>query len=399
MKPQVYLVGGAVRDAVMGETHSDKDYVAVGYSLEHFENLGYQQVGIDFPVFLTPEGEELALARRERKIHTGYQGFQTDIVKVTLEEDLERRDLTINSMAKHPTTGAIIDPYDGLKDIKDKFLRHTSSAFVEDPIRVLRLARFRARFPNFRIHKDTRALVYTMREELKSLQRDRVWKETEKALNTPYAHLYFEALHEMGLLNVVSPHLYELLMLKEGNKSHLEASVFEHTMQMLKLNNNAPITLKLAILFHDIAKPHCYKTVGDSSGHDSIELIIPRVTETFNLPTRIKREVEFLCENHVRIYKFHEMQPKSIAKFLAKYKYPYLIDYQIKLGQADDQGRITISEQKDIDPIKIWKCFWAIHKYSPKEWIDAQEVPPTGSSIRNHIHHHNINCVKLHYKD
>ena len=397
MIKEIFLVGGAVRDQLMGNTPKDLDYLAVGWTPQEFLDIGYSQVGKDFPVFLDPDTKhEYALARTDRKMSAGYQGFLVDVHGITLEQDLLRRDLTINSIAKSQD-GTLYDPYNGQQDIKDKFLRHTSDAFKEDPVRVLRLARFQAQFLDFRIHKTTKVLVYGMQDELKSLQPDRVWQETRKALKLPNAHRYFEALHEMGVLETIFPHIYLLTTLKEGNKHHLEASVFEHTMQMMKLNPNVDITLKLAILFHDIAKPHTYRTFGDSAGHESEELVAPRIKETLNLPTKLFNDTVFLTKNHVKIYKLPEMLPKNIATFFAQYKQPYLMDLQIQLGQTDDEGRITLKEKKDIDPIKIWKCFWPIHKYSPAEWIKARPIIPTGLSIKNQIHHHNIQIVKEHY--
>ena len=402
MKQQIYIVGGSIRDQILSIPHNDTDYVAVGYSMQHFENLGYAQIGKAFPVFLTPAGEEVALARRERKIHTGYSGFQTDTTEVTLEEDLGRRDLTINSIAKHPTTGEIIDPYEGQRDLKDKILRHTSEAFTEDPVRVLRLARFRAKFPDFKIHKTTKVLAYNMREELKSLQPDRVWKEVEKALTQSNTYTFFETLFELGVLDVIFPNINTLTTLKEGNKHHMEASVFEHTMRMLELVDDKPILIKLAVLFHDIAKPEAYRTNGDSSGHDTSRNITQFILNDLQVPIKLFKKVLHLINGHVKLYKIPEMSPGKVATFVESFKRDQeLFNAQIILGHADDEGRITKTEVKDIDPNKLVPMFLDIAFYSPVRWLEEQKTEgrtPTPDAIKNHIHMYSVNRVKHYYK-
>ena len=207
MTSEILLVGGAVSDKLMGNPHKDKDYLAVGFTPQEFLDMDYIPIGKDFPVFLHPvSNDEYALARTDRKMSAGYQGFLVDVHGITLEQDLLRRDLTINSIAQSHD-GTLYDPHNGQQDIKDKFLRHTSDAFKEDPVRVLRLARFQTQFPDFRIHKTTKVLVYGMQDELKSLQPDRVWQETKKALKLSNPHRYFEALHELGVLEAIFPHL------------------------------------------------------------------------------------------------------------------------------------------------------------------------------------------------
>ncbi len=198
---KIFLVGGAVRDHVMGIECKDRDYVVVGSSPEEMLALGYSQVGADFPVFLHPEtNEEYALARTERKSGRGYHGFVVDFSKeVTLEDDLERRDLTMNSMAMDLITGDIIDPFNGLDDIKNKVIRHTSEAFAEDPVRVLRTARFAARY-NFTIHDDTLSFMKDLVDagELNELTKERVWKEFEKGLMEKTPSVMIRVLRTIG---------------------------------------------------------------------------------------------------------------------------------------------------------------------------------------------------------
>jgi len=207
MTVQLYLVGGAVRDELLGLTPKDLDYVVVGQTEEQMIAQGFQRVGADFPVFLHPKTkDEYALARTERKSGKGYNGFTVETDSVTIEEDLMRRCLTINSMAKDLVTGEIIDPFGGQEDLKNGILRHTSIAFAEDPLRVLRVARFAARY-NFNIAYDTMVLMCSLVDtgELDHLTPERVWAETEKALSEPFPEKYFEVLDTCGALAVIMP--------------------------------------------------------------------------------------------------------------------------------------------------------------------------------------------------
>ena len=209
---KTFLVGGAVRDALLRLPVKDRDWVVVGATPDNMLEQGYQQVGRDFPVFLHPRSrEEYALARTERKNGKGYTGFVTQFAPdVTLEQDLQRRDLTINAIAQ-ADDGSLIDPYHGQLDLANRTLRHVSSAFNEDPLRVLRVARFAARFAhlNFRVADETQALMREMAEsgELADLTAERVWKETEKALLTRNPQVYFQVLRDCGALQVLFPEL------------------------------------------------------------------------------------------------------------------------------------------------------------------------------------------------
>jgi tRNA nucleotidyltransferase (CCA-adding enzyme) len=212
---QVYLVGGAVRDQLLGLSPHERDWVVVGATPEEMQRLGYRPVGRDFPVFLHPEtAEEYALARLERKVAPGYRGFVTEFSpQVTLEQDLERRDLTINAMAQR-ADGSIIDPYGGRADLERRLLRHVSPAFTEDPVRILRVARFAARFAplGFRVAPETATLMRAVVSagEAAALVPERVWRELERALTEPRPGLFFETLVECGALAVVLPELAAL---------------------------------------------------------------------------------------------------------------------------------------------------------------------------------------------
>lgn len=207
---EIYLVGGAVRDRLLGRTVKEKDWVVVGATPEDMLTRGFKPVGKDFPVFLHPDtNEEYALARTERKTGKGYKGFVFNAdPSVTLEEDLVRRDLTINAMAQ-TENGSIIDPFNGQKDLQQKLLRHVSDAFAEDPVRILRIARFASRFPDFNIHPDTYQLMQTMvnNGEVDALVPERVWKECYRALDEPAPWRFFETLAECNALPIIFPEI------------------------------------------------------------------------------------------------------------------------------------------------------------------------------------------------
>ncbi len=222
---QTFLVGGAVRDKLLGRNSKDLDYVVVGSSREEMISLGFKQVGADFPVFLHPEtGDEYALARTEKKTGTGYAGFETDTENVSLVDDLRRRDLTINAIAQD-SDGNLVDPFGGADDLKNHVLRHVSPAFAEDPLRVLRVARFTARYAHrgFTVAPETIKLMQSLVKagEISNLTKERVWIETEKALSEKDPHLFFRILEEVGATKVLMPELTDKAILAlEVNKGN-----------------------------------------------------------------------------------------------------------------------------------------------------------------------------------
>jgi tRNA nucleotidyltransferase (CCA-adding enzyme) len=257
---KTYLVGGAVRDILMGLKPKDHDYVVVGATVEEMLAQGFKQVGEGFPVFLHPEtGEEYALARTERKTGPGYKGFEFNSdPTVTLEEDLGRRDLTINAMAVDDSDH-IVDPFNGQQDIKDGLLRHVNEeAFKEDPVRVLRLARFHARYRDFHVHPTTMALCLTMAKdgELNHLVPERVWAEFAKGLmeNTPSK--MFDFLSAADALKVILPELDVLAVVPQPLEHHPEGDVLTHTLMALDLAAKwgAPLEERWAILLHDLGR-------------------------------------------------------------------------------------------------------------------------------------------------
>src|SRR5262252_6206166 len=236
---EVYLVGGAVRDRLLGRPVRERDWVVVGAEPQELERAGYQPVGREFPVFLHPQThEEYALARLERKVAPGYRGFTTQFSpEVTLEEDLRRRDLTINAMAESED-GNLVDPYGGRADLEARVLRHVSEAFAEDPVRILRVARFAARYAGlgFRVADDTLALMRRMTEagEVSALVSERVWQETERALGESQPQVFFETLRACGALAVIYPEIDALFGVPQPPRWHPEIDTGVHVMLALK---------------------------------------------------------------------------------------------------------------------------------------------------------------------
>lgn len=231
---KIYQVGGSVRDKLLGLEPKDIDFVVIGADPESMIRLGYIQVGKAFPVFIDKQGNEYALARRESKIGQGYSGFGFDTKDVTLEEDLIRRDLTINAMALSPE-GDIIDPFNGQKDLEDKILRHTSKAFTEDPLRVFRVARFASKLPGFEVHLETLSLMKDMvqADDFKTLSLERVFQEMKGALKTSRPSRFFEVLKEVGALDYYFPELAALDGVPQRPDYHPEGDCWIHTMLVL----------------------------------------------------------------------------------------------------------------------------------------------------------------------
>lgn len=354
---KIYLVGGAVRDQLLGLPVKDRDWVVVGAEPATLLNLGYQQIGKDFPVFLNPKTkEEYALARTERKAGLGYTGFVCDFSpKITLEQDLIRRDLTINAMAQSEN-GEIIDPYGGKQDLDNRLLRHISSAFAEDPLRVLRVARFAARYHSlgFTIAPDTVSLMQELAEsgELQHLTVERVWLETEKALKEKNPEVYFETLREIGALKVLFPELDALYGVPNPIKHHPEVDSFVHTMLVLKQavkyteNNNElnKSAVRFAAICHDLGKaltskdilPHHY-------GHEQAGIKPTRsLSKRLKVPSYYQELAELTCEFHSHIHKALELRPETIIKLFNHFdvwRKPQRFQEFLLVCLADTRGR------------------------------------------------------------
>lgn len=324
---QIYLVGGAVRDELLGIPVRERDWCVVGATPGQMLDLGYKQVGKDFPVFLHPEtGEEYALARTERKTAPGYHGFAFDTSPgVTLEEDLMRRDLTVNALARGDD-GTLIDPFDGAADIAARRLRHVSPAFREDPVRILRTARFAARFAplGFEVADDTMALMRDMVAdgEADSLVPDRVWKEMERALGESAPRLFFEVLRACGALAVVFPEVDALFGIPQPPRWHPEIDSGVHTMMVLEqaARLTPAIDVRFAALVHDLGKATTpLKRLPSHPGHEKRSVrIIRRMADRLPVPVACRELALLAAEFHLHAHRALELRPATVLKLLER---------------------------------------------------------------------------------
>jgi len=352
-----YLVGGAVRDALLGLPVKDRDWVVVGQTQAAMEAAGYRAVGKDFPVFLHPDThEEHALARTERKSGTGYRGFVVDAdPSVTLEEDLGRRDLTINAIAQD-ADGTLIDPFGGQADIATRTLRHVSDAFIEDPVRVLRAARFTARLADhgFTIADETLSLMRRMVDdgEVDHLVPERVWQETEAALRAPVPRAYLDTLRDCGALVRLLPELDALFGVPQPEKHHPEIDSGEHTLLVLQQAASLSDTseVRFAALCHDLGKA-CTPPDKWPSHHGHEELGVAPVQalcERLRVPVRT-RELALLCTRfHTHAHRVRELRDASLADLLQSLdaqRRPERFEQFLLVCTADARGRGSASHE------------------------------------------------------
>jgi tRNA nucleotidyltransferase (CCA-adding enzyme) len=348
---QIYLVGGAVRDGLLNIPIKDKDWVVVGSTPDELLNLGYKQVGADFPVFLHPNTqEEHALARTEKKSGNGYQGFICDFnPNISLEDDLLRRDLTINAMAQD-SDGSIVDPHHGQQDIEKKKLRHVSDAFAEDPLRVLRVARFSARFAHlgFTIADETIALMQDIASsgELAHLTPERVWQETERALGESQPWVYFKALRECNALEVIFPELDRLFGIPQPKQHHPEIDCGIHTLMVLEqacsLSND--INIRWASLLHDLGKGVTRADLLPSHhGHEqSGEQLVIELNTRLKAPNEFRDLARLVCVYHTHVHRAFELKPQTLLKFFNKidlWRKPKRLQQILLACKADSRGR------------------------------------------------------------
>jgi tRNA nucleotidyltransferase (CCA-adding enzyme) len=323
---KIYLVGGAVRDRLLGRAVSEKDHVVVGATADDMQARGFKPVGKDFPVFLHPDtGEEYALARTERKSGHGYHGFVFHAEPdVPLEQDLARRDLTINAMAEDETSGELIDPFNGRADLDAGLLRHISDAFVEDPLRVLRVARFAARFHErgFRVADETRALMVTIAErgELDYLTPERVWKETERALREDRPDVYFRVLEDCAALQHVFPELAALRGAPQPGAHQAEVDALVH--QLLSLEQAArlelPLAARFAVLVHDLGKAttHASRTPQPIGQESRSAELAQQVAERLRVPGECRDLGVLVARWHTQVHQALELQPGTLWNLL-----------------------------------------------------------------------------------
>jgi tRNA nucleotidyltransferase (CCA-adding enzyme) len=354
---QSYLVGGAVRDALLGLPVGERDWVVVGSSPAELEARGFRRVGRDFPVFLHPtSNEEYALARTERKTGPGYRGFETRFSpEVTLEEDLARRDLTINAIAQDDS-GALIDPFGGGADLSNRVLRHVSAAFVEDPVRILRVARFAARFAplGFRVAPETLALMQRMVNtgEADALVAERVWAETARALEAPAPQAFFSVLRACGALAVVFPELERLFGVPQPPRWHPEIDTGVHVLMVLKLAARlSPLArVRFAALTHDLGKgttpaSEWPKHVGhEARSAELIEALAARL----RVPNDFRELAVLVARHHGVCHRALELRPGTVLELLEAsdaLRRPERFEEFLLACEADMRGRTGFEDR------------------------------------------------------
>lgn len=354
---QVYLVGGAVRDQLLGREVKERDWVVVGGTADALRAAGYRAVGRDFPVFLHPEThEEHALARRERKTGPGYRGFITEFSPdITLEEDLLRRDLTINAIAQD-ADGRLIDPFGGLRDLEARVLRHVSPAFAEDPVRILRLARFAARFAplGFTVHESTLQLARSMVEagEADALVAERVWQETERALGEARPDVYLQVLRDCGALRVVFPEVDALFGVPQPAQWHPEVDTGVHLLLCLQRAAalDAPVTVRFAILAHDLGKGVTPREqwpkhiMHEARGLPLIEQLCARL----KVPGAHRELALITSKEHGNVHRALELRPETVLKLLEgtdAFRRPQRFAEMLLACQCDSQGRTGFEQR------------------------------------------------------
>lgn len=401
---KIFLVGGAVRDQILGENPKDKDYVIVGATKKDVESLiekGYSQVGKNFPVFLHPDTEEeYALARKERKTGVGYHGFSCYFDEnVTLEEDLSRRDLTINSIAYDLETKEYIDPFGGISDLKNKVFRNTSTSFREDPLRVLRLARFSCKYPDFSFSKEIREEVDFINKsgEYSSISKERIRKELEKSFQYNNPSKFFCSLKELGALNDFFPEIYRFIGVPQDPKYHPEGDAFQHFM--LVLDNIVKLTDNLdciyACLLHDLGKGITPKEIlPQHIGHE--EAGVPLVEE-FCAKYRIGGASRKFIINFTRFHlKFHrclEMSPKKIVKLFneSQLLQSDILEKMILCAKADSYGKENTSYPQEKF---LMNCYKALVSVDSRKIVDELKESGRMDLLKIRIHESRVSSLK-----
>lgn len=404
---EIYLVGGAVRDKLLKIPVKDRDYVVVGATPEQMEAVGFQPVGADFPVFLHPETkEEYALARTERKSGHGYKGFTVySAPDVSLEDDLRRRDLTINAMAE-TADGQIIDPFNGQKDLNDGFLRHVSPAFSEDPVRLLRVARFAARFSEwgFRVAHSTHKLMKQMVEngEVDHLVAERVWAELRDALSEKKPSEFFRVLRACGALEKLFPEIDRLYGVPQPEKHHPEVDTGEHAM--LVLDQAARLTednrIRFAALAHDLGKGETAEDEWPQHiGHEEKGVVlIGKLCERLRVPREYRDLAILVSRYHTHCHRAVELKASTLLDVLEgcdAFRRPERLEQFLLACQADARGRTGHENDDYPQADRFRRAFEAANK------VDAgavaarlTDINADGEKIRQDVRKNRIEAIK-----
>ncbi len=346
---KTYLVGGAVRDQLLGLEVKDHDYVVVGASPDDLLAAGYLAVGKDFPVFLHPETkDEYALARTERKTAMGYHGFtfNTDS-SVTLEDDLLRRDLTINAIAMD-SSGQIHDPYGGQQDLQNRVLKHVSPAFAEDPVRVLRVARFMSRYQHlgFEVHPETMALMKQLvaQGEMATLVPERVWQEIKNSLNQATPSAFFLTLRECGALAILLPEIDCLFGIPQTKQWHPEVDTGIHAMLAIDQAKELDNDVAYAVMVHDLGKGITPPEILPSHrGHEAAGVpLVKALSDRLKVPKHYKRLAVQVCQWHLQSHTIKELRATTVEKLFSRlnaYRQPKVLEKFLLACEADATGR------------------------------------------------------------
>ena len=397
---QRYLVGGAVRDTLLGYPFHERDWVVVGATPQQMLDAGYQQVGKDFPVFLHPDTkEEHALARTERKSGKGYTGFSVYAAPdVTLEQDLLRRDLTINAIAQ-ADDGSLIDPFGGADDIKHKVLRHVSAAFAEDPLRVLRVARFYARYAHlgFTVAPETLVLMRQLSNELNTLTPERVWQETAKALSEQTPQAYFQLLHDTGALAVLMPELDVLWGVPQPAQWHPEIDTGLHTLLVLQqaASLSERLDIRFAALVHDLGKGVTKPELWPSHhGHEHTGLAcIKTLSERLRVPNDCRELALLVCEYHQIIHRAEHLKASTVLKFfdaIDLWRKPQRLDAILLCCIADLRGRTGFEQAAYPQADYLQKLANAARPVNAKDLV-AQGLK--GEAIKQGLQRARLNAI------
>lgn len=401
---RTYMVGGAVRDALLGLPVHDRDWVVVGATPQEMINAGYLPVGKDFPVFLHPETrEEHALARTERKTARGYHGFafyaEPD---VTLEQDLARRDLTINAIAQGDD-GLLIDPFHGRRDLKDKVLRHVTHAFREDPVRILRVARFAARFADFAVAPETMVLMRLMVEagEVDALVAERVWQELARGLMEAKPSRMFQILRECGALARLLPEVDRLWGVPQRAEYHPEVDTGVHLMMVLDMaaRLHTPLPVRFACLMHDLGKGTTPADVLPRHiGHEmrSAELL-QGVCERLRVPTECRELADVVAREHGNIHRSEEYDARALVRLLERcdaLRKPRRFEQALLACECDARGRGGMEDKPYPQRERLLAALAAAQQVVTSEIAaQAQQQQLSGPQIGERIHQARIQAV------
>ena len=384
---QQYVVGGYVRDQILGRASGDRDWVVVGGNHLAMLALGFSRVGESFPVYIHPEsGEEYALARQERKVAAGHGGFAFDTETVSLEDDLLRRDLTVNALAR-TADGALVDPYGGYRDLQSRWLRHISPAFSEDPLRVLRVARFAAQLASFgfRVCDDTLQLMREICKsgELQTLPAERVFQETRKALASDRPSRYFMILRQVGALAILFPEIEALFGVPQNAQYHPEVDTGVHVMMVLdqsaRLCTNEQV--RFACLCHDLGK--AITPVDELPSHKQHEIRgVPLVRDfcaKLKAPKQMERLALLVCEYHLLGHRLFELKATTLVKLFNKldaWRRPETVGLFILCCECDSRGRTGFEDIAFVQKSFFLAAFQFLfeHKVVPLAELKGAEI-------------------------